>query len=140
MFFKAQHPASLYIRVLPTSRPSNLERNEWAISLLNLQPSDRVLAIGFPFGKATSPSHRTTPIDGGTKSTNWLARCSLLRHRRYRFLKLLSVSCSRLQNSSGSSPLRAKRSHSVRHSARLRRTLPLVLFGFLPSAKRQWPP
>jgi cyclopropane fatty-acyl-phospholipid synthase-like methyltransferase len=28
-------------------RPSNLERNEWAISLLNLQPPDRVLEIGF---------------------------------------------------------------------------------------------
>jgi cyclopropane fatty-acyl-phospholipid synthase-like methyltransferase len=28
-------------------RRSNLERNEWAISLLNLQPSDRVLEIGF---------------------------------------------------------------------------------------------
>jgi cyclopropane fatty-acyl-phospholipid synthase-like methyltransferase len=28
-------------------RSSNLERNEWAISLLNLQPSDRVLEIGF---------------------------------------------------------------------------------------------
>ena len=28
-------------------RPSNLERNEWAIFLLNLQPSDRVLEIGF---------------------------------------------------------------------------------------------
>jgi ubiquinone/menaquinone biosynthesis C-methylase UbiE len=28
-------------------RLSNLERNEWAISLLNLQPSDRVLEIGF---------------------------------------------------------------------------------------------
>jgi ubiquinone/menaquinone biosynthesis C-methylase UbiE len=28
-------------------RSSNLERNEWAIALLNLQPSDRVLEIGF---------------------------------------------------------------------------------------------
>jgi len=28
-------------------RPSNLERNAWAISLLNLQPSHRVLEIGF---------------------------------------------------------------------------------------------
>jgi cyclopropane fatty-acyl-phospholipid synthase-like methyltransferase len=28
-------------------RRSNLERNEWAISLLDLQPSDRVLEIGF---------------------------------------------------------------------------------------------
>ncbi|NJM74144.1 MAG: class I SAM-dependent methyltransferase [Scytonema sp. RU_4_4] len=29
------------------NRSSNLERNEWAISLLHLQPSDRVLEIGF---------------------------------------------------------------------------------------------
>ena len=29
------------------NRPSNLERNEWAVSLLKLQPSDRVLEIGF---------------------------------------------------------------------------------------------
>ena len=28
-------------------RSSNLERNEWAISLLNLQPSDRIMEIGF---------------------------------------------------------------------------------------------
>jgi cyclopropane fatty-acyl-phospholipid synthase-like methyltransferase len=28
-------------------RTSNLERNEWAISLLSLQPSDRILEIGF---------------------------------------------------------------------------------------------
>jgi len=35
-----------------TNRPSNLERNEWAISLLNLQPSDRVLEIGFGPGVA----------------------------------------------------------------------------------------
>lgn len=33
-------------------RPSNLERNEWAISLLNLQPSDRILEIGFGPGVA----------------------------------------------------------------------------------------
>jgi hypothetical protein len=33
-------------------RPSNLERNEWAISLLNLQPSGRVLEIGFGPGVA----------------------------------------------------------------------------------------
>src|SRR5262249_27870738 len=33
-------------------RPSNLERNKWAISLLNLQPSDRVLEIGFGPGVA----------------------------------------------------------------------------------------
>lgn len=33
-------------------RLSNLERNEWAILLLNLQPSDRVLEIGFGPGVA----------------------------------------------------------------------------------------
>jgi trans-aconitate methyltransferase len=33
-------------------RPSNLERNEWAISQLKLQPSDRVLEIGFGPGVA----------------------------------------------------------------------------------------
>lgn len=31
-------------------RSSNLERNEWAISQLNLQPCDRVLEIGFGSG------------------------------------------------------------------------------------------
>lgn len=33
-------------------RPSNVQRNEWAISLLNLRPSDRVLEIGFGPGVA----------------------------------------------------------------------------------------
>jgi ubiquinone/menaquinone biosynthesis C-methylase UbiE len=33
-------------------RSSNIERNEWAISLLNIQPSDHVLEIGFGPGVA----------------------------------------------------------------------------------------
>jgi site-specific DNA-methyltransferase (adenine-specific) len=51
------------------------------------------------------------------------------------YLKLLTVSFSRRQNSATSSPLRAKRSQIVRHSARLRRTLPLVLSRITPSSK-----
>ena len=31
-------------------RSSNIERNEWGISLLNIQPSDHVLEIGFGSG------------------------------------------------------------------------------------------
>ncbi|MBF0224418.1 MAG: class I SAM-dependent methyltransferase [Desulfobacterales bacterium] len=34
------------------TRSSNIERNEWGISLLNLQPSDQVLEIGFGPGIA----------------------------------------------------------------------------------------
>ena len=35
-----------------SKRGSNIERNEWAISLLNIQPSDHVLEIGFGPGVA----------------------------------------------------------------------------------------
>jgi SAM-dependent methyltransferase len=42
-------------------RPSNLERNEWAISLLNLQPSDRVLEIGFGPGVAIQKMSEMVP-------------------------------------------------------------------------------
>jgi hypothetical protein len=29
------------------NRPSNIERNRWTVDLLNVQPSDHVLEIGF---------------------------------------------------------------------------------------------
>ena len=35
-----------------TNRPSNVERNEWGISLLQIKPSDFVLEIGFGPGVA----------------------------------------------------------------------------------------
>ncbi len=44
------HPTGFWgniVGFIMTHRSSNLERNEWAISLLNLQPCDRVLEIGF---------------------------------------------------------------------------------------------
>jgi cyclopropane fatty-acyl-phospholipid synthase-like methyltransferase len=44
-------------------RLSNVERNEWAISLLNLQPSDRVLEIGFGPG-VTIQKMSEIAIDG----------------------------------------------------------------------------
>ncbi|MFW9928524.1 MAG: class I SAM-dependent methyltransferase [Candidatus Thorarchaeota archaeon] len=37
-----------------TNRPSNIERNEWGISLLKINPSDFVLEIGFGPGLAIS--------------------------------------------------------------------------------------
>src|SRR3989304_8215585 len=49
------HPTGFWgnsVGFILAHRPSNLERNEWAISLLNLQPSDRVLEIGFGPGVA----------------------------------------------------------------------------------------
>lgn len=44
------HPTGFFgniVGFIMAHRKSNLERNEWAISLLNLQPSDRILEIGF---------------------------------------------------------------------------------------------
>jgi trans-aconitate methyltransferase len=44
------HPTGFFGNItglIMAHRPSNLERNEWAISLLDLQPADRVLEIGF---------------------------------------------------------------------------------------------
>jgi cyclopropane fatty-acyl-phospholipid synthase-like methyltransferase len=44
-------------------RRSNLERNEWAISLLNLQPSDRILEIGF--GPGVTIQKMSEIVNGG---------------------------------------------------------------------------
>ena len=38
--------------LIMSKRGSNLERNMWAISLLELQPKDRVLEVGFGPGIA----------------------------------------------------------------------------------------
>jgi SAM-dependent methyltransferase len=37
-------------------RPSNVERNDWALSLLSIKPTDRVLEIGFGPGIAAAKS------------------------------------------------------------------------------------
>ena len=49
------HPTGLWGNIaglIMAKRPSNIERNEWAISLLQLKASDRVLEIGFGPGVA----------------------------------------------------------------------------------------
>ncbi|HXX62376.1 MAG TPA: class I SAM-dependent methyltransferase [Bacteroidota bacterium] len=38
--------------LIMANRPSNLERNSWALSLLKIQPTDRVLEVGFGPGVA----------------------------------------------------------------------------------------
>ncbi len=49
------HPTGLLGRLagfIMASRSSNIERSDWAVSLLNLQPTDRVLEIGYGPGIA----------------------------------------------------------------------------------------
>jgi len=42
-------------------RPSNIERNRWTVDLLNVQPSDHVLEIGFGPGLAIAHAARLAP-------------------------------------------------------------------------------
>jgi len=42
--------------LIMANRPSNLERNSWAVSLLKIQPADRILEIGFGPGIALQKS------------------------------------------------------------------------------------
>jgi cyclopropane fatty-acyl-phospholipid synthase-like methyltransferase len=48
-------------------RPSNLERNDWALSLIEIKPSDRILEIGFgpgiAAGKAAAKAAEVVGID-----------------------------------------------------------------------------
>jgi ubiquinone/menaquinone biosynthesis C-methylase UbiE len=43
------------------NRPSNIERNRWTIDLLNVQPGDHVLEIGFGPGLAIAQVARLAP-------------------------------------------------------------------------------
>ena len=49
------------------TRPSNIERNDWALSLLQIKPSDRILEIGFgpgiALGKAAAQAAEVVGID-----------------------------------------------------------------------------
>jgi len=43
------------------NRPSNIERSRWTMDLLNVQPSDHVLEIGFDPGLALAQVPRLAP-------------------------------------------------------------------------------
>jgi 2-polyprenyl-3-methyl-5-hydroxy-6-metoxy-1,4-benzoquinol methylase len=49
------------------TRPSNIERNNWALSLLEITPADRILEIGFgpgiAAGKAAAQAAEVVGID-----------------------------------------------------------------------------
>ena len=45
-------------RTVMATRPSNLRRNEWTVRLLDIQPIDQVLAIGFGPGLAVRAAAR----------------------------------------------------------------------------------
>jgi SAM-dependent methyltransferase len=59
-------------------RPSNLERNNWALSLLEIQPSDRILEIGFgpgiAAGKAAAMAAEVVGIDRSTLMVHQASR------------------------------------------------------------------
>jgi len=59
-----QRPTGLPGRLaawIMANRPSNIERNRWTVDLLNVQPSDRVLEIGFGPGLAIAQVARLAP-------------------------------------------------------------------------------
>ncbi len=58
-------------------RPSNRRRNEWAVSLLDVQPTDRVLEIGFGPGRAIAElSRRSERVYGIDVSAEMLRQAS----------------------------------------------------------------
>jgi SAM-dependent methyltransferase len=66
--FGSPHGALGYVAdYVMAHRPSNLERNDWALSLLAIQPTDRVLEIGFgpgiTAGKAAANARQVVGVD-----------------------------------------------------------------------------
>src|ERR1700754_2990126 len=58
-------------------RPSNRRRNEWAVSLLDVQPTDRVLEIGFGPGRAIAElSRRSERVYGIDRSAEMLRQAT----------------------------------------------------------------
>jgi SAM-dependent methyltransferase len=58
-------------------RPSNRRRNEWAVSLLDVKPTDRVLEIGFGPGRAIAElARRSEHVYGVDRSAEMLRQAS----------------------------------------------------------------
>jgi SAM-dependent methyltransferase len=58
-------------------RPSNRRRNEWAVSLLDVQPADRVLEIGFGPGRAIAElARRSGHVYGIDRSAEMVRQAS----------------------------------------------------------------
>ena len=60
------------------TRPSNIERNDWALSLLEITPADRILEIGFgpgiAAGKAAAQAAEVVGIDRSALMVQQAAR------------------------------------------------------------------
>jgi SAM-dependent methyltransferase len=60
------------------NRPSNIERNDWALSLLEIKPADRILEIGFgpgiAAGKAAAQASEVVGIDRSALMVHQAAR------------------------------------------------------------------
>ena len=59
-------------------RPSNLERNDWALELLSIEPTDRILEIGFgpgiAIGKAAATAREVVGVDRSALMVRQAAR------------------------------------------------------------------
>jgi len=59
LFKKPDGMLGILAGIIMASRSSNIERNEWTLGLLKLQPTDRVLEIGFGPGVAIKKASET---------------------------------------------------------------------------------
>jgi hypothetical protein len=63
VYSQFHRPAGLLGRVvgwIMANRPSNIERSRWTVDLLNVQPTDHVLEIGFGPGLALAGQGSST--------------------------------------------------------------------------------
>jgi hypothetical protein len=64
-------------------RPSNRQRNRWVVSLLDVQPADQVLEIGFGPGLAVAELARAGPPVGTLRTMGCSSRGELDGVRRW---------------------------------------------------------
>lgn len=62
-------------------RPSNLERNDWALSLLEIKPSDRILEVGFGPGIAAAKAAAKAPEVVGIDCSVLMVRQASRRYK-----------------------------------------------------------
>ncbi|HEY9755621.1 MAG TPA: methyltransferase domain-containing protein [Oculatellaceae cyanobacterium] len=62
-------------------RPENIQRNEWGLSLLTIQPGDRILEIGFGPGVTVGKAAATAAEVVGVNHSELMVRQATLRNK-----------------------------------------------------------